>query len=346
MKTLAISIIGLLLLASDASRTVQAGEGSRVPPPVRQVASLQLEEQIPVPGVAGRLDHFSADLKRRRLFISALGNNTVEVIDTFAGRIIQSIHGLNLPQGVLYVPDFDKLFVANAGDGTVRIFDGSSYALRKSLAIGEDPDNLRYDPVSRKVLVGYGEDDGGIAMIDPATEERVGPAIKTEGHPESFQLDSSTGRLYVNVPDAGNIVESVELKTGAIQKWPLKNVRQNYAMAFDEKGRRVFAMARKPPQLLVLDAQTGREVSRLPAAGECDDMFFDASRKRIYVIGAEGFVSVIQQKDPDHYELLENVPSAIGVKTGYFYERRDRLYVGLPAKGNDPAQVWTYEAQD
>jgi len=312
----------------------------------RDVAPLQLEEQIPVPNVAGRLDHFTADMKRKRLFVSALGNNTVEVIDTFAGRVIHSIKGVNAPQGPLYVPEVDKLFVADAGDGKVNIYDGATYQLRKSIDFGADPDNLRYDPVSKRVFVGYGEEDGGIAMIDPVTESRVGSDLKTGGHPESFQLETTGNHVFVNVPDVGNVVESIDRKTGAVTKWPLKGLRGNYAMALNEEDHRLFTVTRKTPMLVVLDTQSGNEVARLRAAGECDDVFFDAARKRIYVIGAEGFISVFQQDDPNHYSLIENTPSAIGVRTGYFYAKRDRFYAGVPAKGNEPAQVWTYEAED
>jgi DNA-binding beta-propeller fold protein YncE len=312
----------------------------------REFATLQLEEQIPVPNVAGRLDHFTADAKRKRLIVSALGNNTVEIIDVFAGRVIHSISGVAEPQGPLYVPEFDKLFVADAGDGKLNIFDGGTYTLRKSIDLGADPDNVRYDAASKKVFVGFGEDDGGIAMIDPATEERVGEVFKTGGHPESFQIEASGGHIFANVPDQGNVVESIDRKTGAVTKWPLKGLKGNYAMALNEEDHRLFTVTRKSPMLVVLDTQTGNEVTRLRAAGECDDVYFDANRKRIYVIGAEGFISVIEQKDPNHYELLENVPSTIGVRTGYFFSKRDRFYVGVPAKGSEPAQIWTYEAED
>jgi len=123
-------------------------------------------------------------------------------------------------------------------------------------------------------------------------------------------------------------------------------LKGNYAMALNEEDQRLFTVTRKTPMLVVLDTQTGNEVARLRAAGECDDVYFDASRKRIYVIGGEGIISVIQQKDPDHYELVANVPTTVGVRTGYYYAKRDRLYVGVPAKGNEPAQVWTFEAED
>ncbi len=312
----------------------------------RELLPLQLEEQIPVPGVAGRLDHFTADAKRKRLFVSALGNNTVEVLDVFAGKVIHSITGLAQPQGPLYVPGVDKLYVANAEDGKVRVYDGATYTLRKTIDFGKDPDNLRYDEASKMVFVGFGEDEGGIAMIDPKTDERVGHLYKTEGHPESFQVESSGGNIYANVPDAGNVVESIDRKTGAVTKWPLKGLRGNYAMALNEEDHRLFTITRKTPMMVVLNTQTGAEVARLRAAGECDDVYFDLSRKRIYVIGAEGFISVFQQNDPDHYSEIARVPSGIGIRTGYFFAKRDRFYVGVPAKGNEPAQVWTYEAED
>lgn len=312
----------------------------------REIQPLQLEEQIPVPGVAGRIDHFTADVKRKRLFVSALGNNTVEVIDVFAGRVVHSIKGLAQPQGPLYVPGIDKLYVANAEDGKVRVYDGATYTLRKTIDFGKDPDNMRYDDASKTVFVGFGEDDGGIAMIDPRTDERVGQVYKTEGHPESFQVEGSGGHIYANVPDAGSVVESIDRKTGAVTKWPIRGLRGNYAMALNEEDHRLFTITRKTPMMVILDTNTGNEVARLRAAGECDDVFFDAGRKRVYVIGGEGLISVFQQNDPNRYELLANVPSGIGIRTGYWFTKRDRFYVGVPAKGNEPAQVWTYEAED
>jgi len=338
--------VGFVVLAILCGLTMRRTKNAAAQAQTRESLPLQLEEQIPEPGVARRLDHFSADAKRRRLFVSALGNNTLEVIDVFAGRVIHSIKGLAQPQGPLYVPGVDKLYLANAEDGKVRVYDGATYTLRKTIDFGKDPDNMRYDEASKTVFVGFGEDDGGIAMIDPKTDERTGQVYKTEGHPESFQVEASGGHIYVNVPDAGYVVESIDRKTGAVTKWPLKGLKGNYAMALNEEDHRLFTITRKTPMMVVLNTENGKEVTRLRAAGECDDVFFDASRKRIYVIGAEGFISVFQQNDPDHYELIANAPSGIGIRTGFFFTRRDRFYVGVPAKGSEPAQVWTYEAED
>src|ERR1700688_5027249 len=335
-----LSLVMLGIISSYGSKKGVAQNSTR------EILPLQLEEQIPVPSVAGRIDHFSADAKRKRLFVSGLGNNSLEVIDVFAGRVIHSIKGLAEPQGPLYVPAVDKLYVANAEDGKVRVYDGATYTLRKTIDFGTDPDNMRYDEGSKRVYVGFGQEDGGIGMIDPKTDERVGDVYKTGGHPESFQVEASGGHIFVNVPDAGNVVESIDQKTGTVNKWSLKGLRANYAMALNDEDHRLFTITRKTPTMVVLDTQTGKEIARLRAAGECDDVFFDASRKRIYVIGGEGLISVFQQNDPEHYELVANVPSAVGVRTGYYFAKRDRFYVAVPAKGNEPAQVWTYEAED
>ena len=121
-----------------------------------------------------------------------------------------------------------------------------------------------------------GSEDGGIAMIDPKTDERVGEIFKTGGHPESFQVEATGGHIFVNVPDAGNVVESIDRKTGAVTKWPLKGLRANYAMALNEEDHRLFTITRKTPMLVVLNTETGSEIARLRAAGECDDVFFES----------------------------------------------------------------------
>jgi YVTN family beta-propeller protein len=121
---------------------------------------LRIEKTIELPDVQGRIDHMSVDVKGARLFVSALGNNTVEVIDTKAGKRVKTIKGLQEPQGVLYVPATDRLYVANSKDGSVRIFDGSSYAPLKTLDYGDDADNLRYDPDHPRIYVGYGGGSG------------------------------------------------------------------------------------------------------------------------------------------------------------------------------------------
>ncbi len=178
-------------------------------------------------------------------------------------------------------------------------------------------------------------------MIDAATEAHVGKDLKgSGGHSESFQLEKKGSRVFVNVPDDGSVVNVIDRKTGELTKWGLNGVKANYPMALDEDNHRLFVVTRRPPFVMVLDTNTGNEVARVPVGGSCDDVYYDAERKRIYAIGGEGFISVVQQNDPDHYSLAANIPSAVGVRTGIFFGTS--LYVGVPASGLELAQIWNY----
>jgi hypothetical protein len=95
---------------------------------------------------------------------------------------------------------------------------------------------------------------------------------------------------------------------------------------------------------MVLNTDNGKEVARVPVGASCDDVYFDAERKRIYALGAEGFISVVQQSDADHYSLAADIPSSVGVRTGIFFGTN--LYVGVPAAGLEPAQIWNYAVPD
>jgi DNA-binding beta-propeller fold protein YncE len=336
------AIVGLLVLAAVAflasCRTAPTVETASAPR--RELPPLQLIQRIPAPDVAGRIDHFTAYPKRRLLIFAALGNSTVEIVNTFEGKVVHSIKGLAEPQGVVYVPELDKIFVANAGSGRVNVYDGKTYALRKSIELGEesDTDNVRWDEASKRVFVGI---VGGIAMIDAATEAHVGNNLKgSGGHSESFQLEKKGARIFVNVPDDDSVVNVIDRNTGALTKWGLNGAKANYPMALNEDDHRLFVVTRRPPLLVVLDTDTGKEVARVPVAGSCDDVYFDSERKRIYALGGEGFISVVQQNDPNHFALSANIPTTVGVRTGIFFGTS--LYVGVPAAGLEPAQIWNY----
>lgn len=305
---------------------------------------LELYEQVPIPGHLGRIDHFSGN--GRLVYFSLDGSQGIGIENWFEGREVGFIGGVPEPQGVLYVPGFDKIFAASA-QGKVYVFAGKTHRLEKSLDFGADADNLRWDPVRKLVLVGFGEDDGGIAAIDPATDARVGTVLKTGGHPEGFQAELRGPMIYVNCPDAGQVIEAVNRATGQVSRWPLRGVRGNFAMALDEADHRVFSATRKGPALVVFNTQTGEQVAAVPGVvGEADDVYFDAARKRVYVIGGQGYVSVVQQITPDRYGLIANVPTRVGARTGYWNESHDRLYVGVQAEGNQPAQILGFEAED
>jgi DNA-binding beta-propeller fold protein YncE len=338
MKSLAAFSVVFSILASVALAQDKPGATERAP--------LLLVQEIPLPNVGGRIDHFTFDAKRKRVIGAALGNNTVEVVDTFSGRDIHSITGAAAPQGVVYVADLNKLFVANGTDGKLRIYDGDSFKLLNTVDIGEDADNVRYEPAEKKVYVAYGGDEeGGIAVIDAVTAKRLEDVAKLDAHPESFQIAASKSVIYANIATKAKVV-LIDRTTHKVTDWPLKTGKANYPMALDEADHRLFVVTRKPAQLVVLDTDSGSMVASVPCVSDADDLYYDVARKRIYVPGGEGFISVIQQTDADHYQSSAKIATTIGARTGLWYEKRDRFYLAVPAGSKQAAALWVYAPED
>ena len=309
-------------------------------------APLVLTGSIPLPNVKGRIDHCGFDPAGNRLFVSALGNNTVEVINLSAQTVAHSI-AVPVPQGVLYAADVKKLFVGS-DEGKLYIYDGGSLELITSIDFGDDVDNLRYDAAESRLYVGFGEGkNGAIGMVDAKTNQRLPREYKLGAHPESFQLPDSYSRIYVNVPDLHEIA-SVERLNGETKDWLLRQ-RGNFPMALDERHGRLFVATRQPARLLVLETDTGRVVATLPVVQDSDDLFYDEERNRVYASGGEGFISVFQQDSLGRYHLLAKVPSALGARTsGYFGKGKkgfDRYYVAVPARADHRAEVLIYTVQ-
>jgi hypothetical protein len=306
-----------------------------------EAGPLRLIQTIPLRNVEGRIDHMAVDLKGERLFIAALGNNTVEIVGLRAGKHIGTITGLHEPQGVGFVPEFDKIFVANAKSGACDVFDGSSFKFIKTVRFSDDADNVRYDATARRVYVGYGS--GGLGIIDAASGEQIG-AIKLEGHPESFQLEKSGPRVFVNIPTSQKIIVVDREKQATIATWPVADVRANFPMALDETHHRLFVGFRKPARIVVFDTESGRATANLDSPGDADDIFYDGARQRIYISGGDGFVGIIQQQDTDHYKILAKIPTASGARTSLFVSELSRLYLAVPHRGAQRAEIRVYEA--
>jgi DNA-binding beta-propeller fold protein YncE len=310
-------------------------------------APLVLIGAIPLPNVLGRIDHIAIDPKAR-LFVSALGNNSEEVIDIAAGIRSGTIASIPNPQGVVYVPELNKLFVGS-DSGRLYVYDGKSFDLLTSIDFGDDVDNLRYDPGTKRVYVGYGDEDGGaIGEVDATTNKRIDQDFKLGAHPESFQLEKSGPHVYVNLPELKQVAD-INRATGVISRWTISE-ESNFPMALDESDHRIFVVTRAPARLVVLDANSGREVAALACVQNSDDIFFDAARKRIYIPGGEGYISVFQQKDADHYESLPRVPSAIGGRTAAYSGKGrkglDYFYLAVPASAAQSAELLIYAVQD
>ena len=334
--------IGLLLVALISACVAPITKPS-VPGTVESDSPpLQLVQTIPLPNVEGRIDHFSVDLDNQRLFIAALGNNTVEMLDLRQGKVTQTLVGFSEPQGVLFVPATHKLYVANGGSGVCAIFDGDTLQSIGNVELAGDADNLRYDANRQQIVVGYG--NGAIGLIDGKSDKLLGD-VPIAGHPEAFQLEQTGSRIFVNIPAANQIALVDRATRRVMATWPLQEAHANFPMALDEEHHRLFVGFRQPAQMTVYNTETGKPVATLDVVGDIDDIFYDGMRKRLYAIGGEGQIDVIVQVDADHYKHLVQIPTAVGTRTGFFVPEWNRLYVAVPHRGSQAAEIRVYALQ-
>jgi DNA-binding beta-propeller fold protein YncE len=304
-----------------------------------QNAPLKPARTIPLAGVEGRIDHFGFDSVGQRLFVCALGNNSVEVIDLREGERIHSITGLGAPQGVAYVPEVDRLFVANDRGGILKIYDGKSFASLGEVNLNDDADNVRYDEAEKRVYVGFGS--GGLAIINTSDGKQIG-SIKLSAHPEAFQLEKSGKRIFVNVPNSRHIAVVDRDQGKIIARWKTDLAFANFPMALDKANHRLFVGCRLPSKLVVLNTDSGDVVAKVDISGDTDDVFYDKKRHRIYVICGAGKIDVIEQTDPNTYKALTKLDTANGARTGLFVPERDTLFVAVPHRGSQKAEIRAY----
>jgi DNA-binding beta-propeller fold protein YncE len=304
---------------------------------------LRLVRTIHLPRVEGRIDHLAFDAAGQRLFIAALGNNTVEVIDLKNGRLIKSLPGFREPQGIAVLPDARLVAVANGQGAGVQMVNAGDYSAATMIRLGDDSDNVRYDASAKRVYVGFG--GGAVAAIGSADGKVLGEA-KLAGHPESFQLERTGSRIFVNVPTAGHIAVIDRSTMTVVATWPVVAAKANFPMTLDEAGHRLFIGCRQPARVLVYDTTNGKLAGSADIAGDTDDLFYDAARKRLYVSGGEGFIDVLQLQPGDRFVRVGRIATAAGARTSLYVPEDNRLYLAVPHRGSQQAEIREYEARD
>jgi DNA-binding beta-propeller fold protein YncE len=310
-------------------------------------APLRLVQTVPMPNVAGRFDHLTVDIKGGRLFLAAITNNTVEVLDLSAGTHIRTMNGFGKPQGILYVPALNRLFVASLTDGTLKAFRGDSLELLETVQLSPGADIAGYDPAAGLLYIGHGGKDAGesygeLTAIDARKGKRVAD-MRLAAHPGGFAVEEHGPRMFLTISQANQVAVVDRKKWELSATWPVTGV----TAAVDEANRRLFVAARKPPSVIVLDSRSGRVVANLAGGDEPQGIFFDVARRQIYVScgEGEGFISVYRQLDADHYEALPRIPTAPDARTSVWVPELNRLYLAVPRQGDREAEVRAYEAE-
>ena len=308
-----------------------------------QKGSLELARTISLPDVQGGFNHMSVDAERQRLFASAPTNKTLEIVDLSSGKPMRSLAG-EKPAAALYAPEFNQLYVTRGQ--SVVIYDGKTLDLITTVDLQSNLDELQYDPHAKELYVGCMSDDKtGIAVIGIPAGKLLGK-ISLPAKPQGIAVEHNGNRIFANMPTLKQIGVLDRKSRVALPSWPLQDVQGNTPIALDETRHRLFVGGRRPAQLMVIDTGTGKPVAKVDINSDTDDLFYDPERRRVYVSCGEGFVDVIQQLDSDHYELLARIPTVAGARTSTFSVRLKSLIVGVPRRGDEPAEIRVFKVGD
>jgi hypothetical protein len=299
-------------------------------------APLAVESKISLGDIRGRIDHLAIDLNRQRLYVAELGNDTVGVVDLRERKLVRTLTGLKEPQGIGYVSSTDTVYVANSSDGSVRLFQGPDLRTAGRIDLGDDADNVRVKDAAQQVVVGYG--DGALAILDAVSHTKLAD-IPLKAHPESFRIEGSGERIYVNVPRAHEIAVVDQATRRQVGAWPTGELSANFPLALDESHQKVLAVFRHPAVLGVFQAQDGSRVATVHTCNDSDDVFVDVKRSRVYVICGEGYVDVLAARG-ESYVSLGRFATLAGARTGLFVPEIDRLLVAARARGSESAAIW------
>jgi DNA-binding beta-propeller fold protein YncE len=310
-------------------------------------AALKLVQTISMPDVDGRIDHFSIDVKGRRVFLAALAKNTIEVVDLRAGQVIHTLQDFAKPQGVCFVAGLNKLFVASGTDGTLKTLDGTTLSLLRTDHVSLGADAIGYDPRSHYLFVGSGGVDAGkeagdLTVFDARTGAQIA-AMVTDAHAGGSVVEEHGSHIFVLVPEKAQVLV-LDRKSHVVDaKWAIPGIQKNVAVDLDEKNHRLFLGVRTPASIVVLDSRSGTLVESIPTVGTLDGLTYDPTTRRIYTSGGEGYVDVTRQIDANHYERMARIPTGSNARTSVFVPSWRRLYVAVPRDKNRDAELRVFE---
>jgi hypothetical protein len=307
-------------------------------------APLELVQTIVLKGKAGKLDHLALDAKRDRLFLANTVNGTLDVVDIKAGKLLKQVAGQSGIQGVAYAADLDRVFVGLGTGGYCNVFDGADYRPLKTVKFADDADNVKYDSVRGVAYVAHAEK--ALGVVDAKTFA-IKADITLPGTAEGLQSSAKGSRLFVALPSPSEVVVVDPDKKEVVGSYPVKLAGGGHPIALDEANKRIFVGCRKAPMVVVLDEETGREITAVPIPDGVDDLFYDAKRKRLYASCADGFIAVLRQVDADRYEAAGKIETPKNSKTCYLDQDSGRLFLAVPRQSGKPGpEIRVYRVRD
>jgi hypothetical protein len=311
-------------------------------------SGLKIQQTITLEGVKGKFDHFAMDEAGKRLFAASTGNQSVEVIDLAAGKVVDSLKGFAKPHGLAWIASTRTLFVSDGGKGELAIYSGWPLKRVETLSLSEDADDMVYDQATGLLYVGHGGTNAAnpaeVAVVD-AKKHNLVTNLAVATHPEALEIDAKSDRIFANIADAGQVAV-IDGKTHSMSAtWTLKSAKDNTPLAYDQADGVMLIGCRRPARLIALDARQGSELSILSSSAGADDLFFDRATRRAYLISGEGAIDSVELAAGGILKPVTVTRTVSGAKTGLLDPASGLLYIGIPGT-NASAAIRIYQTKN
>jgi DNA-binding beta-propeller fold protein YncE len=322
-RSLIINLLSLMVCLLSSQLLLAADPASSSP-------GLHVVKTYAVGGDGG-WDYIKIDPDSRRLYISR--GTHVMVMDADSGKIVGDIADTPGVHGIALAPGLGRGFTSNGREGTVSIFDLTTFKTISKVPVGDNPDAILFDPATKRVFTFNGRSHDATA-VDAATGTVVGK-IPLDGKPE-FGVTTGAGEIFVNLEDKSEVLalDPVNLKIKTI--WPLAPCTEPSGLAIDVKNRRLFAGCDNK-MMAVVNADTGKVITTVPIGDGVDANGFDPDLGFAYASCGEGVLVVAHEDSPDTFSVAQSVPTQKGARTMTVDSKTHQIFLVTAKFGPPPA---------
>jgi DNA-binding beta-propeller fold protein YncE len=288
-------------------------------------------KEIPLGGEGG-WDYLTVDAAARRLYVTR--STRVVVLDADSGSVVGEIPDLSGVHGVALATDLNRGFISNGRSSTVTIFDLKTLAkLGEVKTTGDNPDAILYDPASHRVFTFNGRSANATAL--DAASGKVDGTVALGGKPE-FATADGKGEVFVNLEDKSEVAVLDSRTLTVKAHWPLKPCEEPSGMAIDRQHRRLLSGCHNK-MAAILDADSGKVVATVPIGEGVDANAFDPATRLGFSSNGDGTLTVLHEDSPDHFTVVENVPTRRSARTMALDEKTHKLFLSAAQFGPAPA---------
>ena len=276
-----------------------------VKPPVQN----KYVKEVPLKGGEG-WDILTFDSNSKKLYISRFDH--VDIVDTVNGSVSGTISGLSGVHAVALAPEVKRGFITNAGDNTVVVFNIESLKEEKRIKVGEKPDEIIFDGVTKQILAFNGKSED-VSIINPHTL-RVLKTVKLGGAPE-FAVTNKSGNVFVNLEDKNEVVQFSPKSGKILSRWSLDGGEKPTGIAYDATRHLIFS-ACDNNRMIVLDSVKGNTLQSVPIGNGPDGAAFDELYSLAFIPnGKNGTLTVVRVESRSSVKVMDTVPTGEGART-------------------------------